>query len=180
MDALHKKPKSCGDDRRAPEETGARRWRTQGSIKKRTNSLLACDRVFCVLVDYLLLTTIDIRGIAMLTPKDWFILNRCKYWMGSKLQGWERENLNFDWSTIVKFTLSLFFLAQNMFKNALIPSFQFCSLICFHLFLSSFQFLSQSSSSSSSMLQRQNRSANSRTAAVRKFRGPECLIQNHF
>ena len=121
-----------------------------------------------------------IRGIAMLTPKDWFILNQCKYWLGSKLQGWERENLNFDWSTIVKFTLSLFFLAQNMFKNALIPSFQFCSLICFHLFLSSFQFLSQSSSSSSSMLQRQNRSANSRTAAVRKFRGPECLIQNHF
>ena len=124
----------------------------------------------------------------MLYPKYWEILILgyfCKHRAGEQIYicspaGWERENSNLDWSIIVKFTLSLFFLAQNMFKNALIPSFQFCSLICFHLFLSSFQFLSQSSSSSSSMLQRQNRSANSRTAAVRKFRGPECLIQNHF
>ena len=124
----------------------------------------------------------------MLYPKYWEILILgyfCKHRAGEQTFicspiGWERENSNLDWSIIVKFTLSLFFLAQNMFKNALIPSFQFCSLICFHLFLSSFQFLSQSSSSSSSMLQRQNRSANSRTAAVRKFRGPECLIQNHF
>ena len=124
----------------------------------------------------------------MLYPKYWEILILgyfCKHRAGEQIsifapQPWERENSNLDWSIIVKFTLSLFLFAQNMFKNALIPSFQFCSLICFHLFLSSFQFLSQSSSSSSSMLQRQNRSANSRTAAVRKFRGPECLIQNHF
>ena len=122
------------------------------------------------------------------TGRFWFWATFVNTGLGSKYieageqiyRGWERENSNLDWSIIVKFTLSLFFLAQNMFKNALIPSFQFCSLICFHLFLSSFQFLSQSSSSSSSMLQRQNRSANSRTAAVRKFRGPECLIQNHF
>ena len=112
----------------------------------------------------------------MLTPKDWFILNQCKYWLGSKLQGRERENLNLDWSTIVKFTLSLFFLAQNTIKNALIPSFQFCSLICFHLFLSSFFFEAvavAAAGSSGTETGRTGQLSDSRTAADRKFRGTE-------
>ena len=72
----------------------------------------------------------------MLYPKYWEILILgyfCKHRLGSKFYicspalclGWERENSNLDWSNIVKLTLSLFFFAQNMFKNALIPSFRF-------------------------------------------------------
>ena len=73
---------------------------------------------------------------AMLYTKYWEILILgyfCKHRAGEQiyicspapLPGWERENSNLDWSIIVKFTLSLFFLSQNMFKNALIPSFRF-------------------------------------------------------
>ena len=84
----------------------------------------------------------------MLYPKYWEILILgyfCKHRAGEQIYicspaGWERENSNLDWSIIVKFTLSLFFLAQNMFKNALIPIFRFVLLFVFiyYFCLSSF------------------------------------------
>ena len=120
----------------------------------------------------------------MLYPKYWEILILgyfCKHRAGEQIYicspaGWERENSNLDWSIIVKFTLSLFFLAQN----ALIPSFPFVLQFVFiyYFCLSSFFLavaasLVNSSSSSSRQQGRaqncQNRSANSRSVAARNL-----------